>query len=132
METTTYERIPFEVEAVQVTSANIAEVAKWCDGEVLNAKPDRDLQSGRVPEKYVRVRVHRPMSDRQTMAFVTDWVLYAGKGYKVYTNAAFRNSFRPVQGEVDRVTNRDSITGQFVTDEQVEAHPDTTTTEHSG
>lgn len=84
-----YVRKPFAVDAVQITADNINEVALWCQGEVkTNDKGDA----------YIKVRVHNPMNDRQTMGFVGDWVLYAGKGYKVYTDKAFQNSFE--QSEV--------------------------------
>lgn len=78
-----YARKPFYVDAVQVTSENLEAVAEWCQGEVRE-------KDGR---KYVHVRVHHPLTERQTQAFVGDLVLYAGKGYKVYTTRAFEKSF---------------------------------------
>lgn len=89
LETTKYIRKPFEIDAVQVTTDNIAEVAKWVDGEI------RSDDLG----QYVKVRVHRPLNDRQTKAYVGDHVLYAGTGYKVYTDKAFKNSFEQASGE---------------------------------
>lgn len=134
METLKFVRKPFYVDAVRVTSANIADVAKWCGGVVRQAKPDGDIVQGRVPNKYIEVPVYLPMNDRQKMAFVGDWVLFAGKGYKVYTNPAFNKTFQAVsievpQAVIDRVSGRDSVTGQFVSDEYVEENPATTTTE---
>lgn len=89
LEVTRYVRRPFEIDAVQVTAENIEEVAKWCNGDVRN---EGDNQ-------YVKVRVHRPMNDKQTKAFVGDWVLYAGTGYKVYTSKPFKSSFMIKEGE---------------------------------
>lgn len=89
LETTQYIRKPFSIDAVQVTDDNIKEVAKWVDSEVRT-----DSQG-----QYVKVRVHRPLNDRQTKAYVGDWVLYAGTGYKVYTPKAFAQSFEQVSGE---------------------------------
>jgi hypothetical protein len=84
-----YARKPFYVDAVQVTAENIEDVAKWCQGDVrLGRKPESNKD-----ENYISVRVHMPLKDRQTMAFVGDWVLYAGQGFKVYTPNAFDNSF---------------------------------------
>ena len=40
METATYDRRGFSVEAVQVTEENIADVAVWCGGHILE-KPAR-------------------------------------------------------------------------------------------
>lgn len=83
MKTAKFTRKPFEVDAVQVTAENINDVAKWCQGEVVN-------EDG---QQFVKVRVLRVLNDRQTKAFIGDWVLYAGTGYKVYTAKAFQKSF---------------------------------------
>jgi hypothetical protein len=91
IETVKYARKPFYVDAVRVTAANIDDVAAWAQGEVR-----KDTENGReIP--YIHVRVFRPLDDRQTKAFIGDWVLYAGTGYKVYTNKAFLNSFDKVE-----------------------------------
>lgn len=89
IETQKYARKPFNVDAVQVTLDNMEEVAKWCQGEVRTepGQPEAD----NVP--YIHVRVHRPLNERQTKAYIGDWVLYAGTGYKVYTSKAFNNAF---------------------------------------
>jgi hypothetical protein len=82
-----YKRKPFEVEAVQVTEDNLEDVADWCDGEVR-------YTASRTP--FVKVNVQRPLSTGQTRAFAGDWVLYAGRGFKVYTTRAFESNFEPV------------------------------------
>lgn len=83
IETAKYARKPFDVDAVQVTAENMDAVAKWCQGEV---QTDGD-------QKFIKVRVARVLNERQTKAYVGDWVLYAGAGYKVYTEKAFKKSF---------------------------------------
>jgi hypothetical protein len=88
MQTEKYVRKPFYIDAVQVTEENIAEVATWCDGELLTSSGGEGAK-----DAYVKVRVHRPLNERQTKAFVGDWVLFAGTGYKVYTKKAFEASF---------------------------------------
>lgn len=87
IQTTQFVRKPFVIEAVEVTAENINEVAEWCSGEV---------RGGTVvggEEKHVKVKVQHPLNERQTKAFVRDWVLKAGAGFKVYTPKAFANSF---------------------------------------
>jgi hypothetical protein len=89
--TTRYVRRPFEIDAVQVTLENMDEVAKWCSGDVRTRKAERHEQGEFT--RYIKVRVYRPLDERQSKAFVGDWVLYAGTGYKVYTNNAFETTF---------------------------------------
>lgn len=89
MKTHTFARKPFYVEAVRVTDKNIEEVAEWCGGELGLAEPNR---------RYIRVsNVSRPLNDRQRQAFVGDWVLRAGNGFKIYTAKAFDRSFEKVR-----------------------------------
>lgn len=83
-------RKSFPVEAVRVTAANIEEVANWCGGTIRTEESNAPYNAG---EQYIKVRVETPLTPRQTMAFVGDWVLYAGKGYKVYKDKPFRKSF---------------------------------------
>lgn len=82
-----YRRKPFEVLAVQVTEDNMADVSEWCEGEI------HQTAKG---VSFIKVNVSRPTMVRQTRAFVGDWILFAGRGYKVYTIKAFENSFEKV------------------------------------
>jgi hypothetical protein len=88
MKTHKFARKPFYVDAVRISEANIEEVAQWCEGSV------ELTEDG---QKHVKVKVHRPLTDRQTQAFVGDWVLFAGTGFKVYTPKAFDKSFEKVK-----------------------------------
>jgi hypothetical protein len=91
LEISKYVRKPFHIDAVQVTAENIADIAAWAEG---------DVRSDSENAKYVKVRVHRPLNDRQTKAYIGDWVLYAGTGFKVYTPKAFANSFEPASTQL--------------------------------
>lgn len=88
MKTHKFARKPFYVDAVRVSEANIEEVAQWCNGKVM------ENEDG---QRYVKVTVLRPLNDRQTEAFIGDWVLYAGTGFKVYTTKAFDKAFEKVK-----------------------------------
>lgn len=83
MEIKQFKRRPFSVEGVQVTEENIMEVAEWCGGDVRRT----------VNEIYIKVKTHRPLNEKQRRAYVTDWVLKAKTGFKVYTEQALENSF---------------------------------------
>lgn len=84
-----FERKSFPVKAVQVTAENMEEVAEWCGGEI-HTKDSADKSKS---ELFVKVPVHRPLNEKQTQAFVTDWVLQSPAGLKVYINRAFVKSF---------------------------------------
>lgn len=114
MQTAKYVRKPLFVDAIKVTSENFEDLAKWCQGEINNTDgsmvESRDAAQGNysVPvikpaEQYVRVRVHNPKNVRQTKAFVGDWILYTERGYKVYTEKAFTNSFDPMYPDPPKV-----------------------------
>ena len=94
IETTQYLRKPLYVSAVRVTDENFEEMARWCQGDIL-----QDDTNGNENRPYIRVRVHNPKSPRQTKAFVGDWLLYTERGYKVYTNRAFHESFNEAGNE---------------------------------
>jgi hypothetical protein len=125
IETQKFARKPFFVDAVQVTEENMEEVAKWCQGDILtDPKALTAPETSGEENPYVKVRVHRPLSDKQTKAFVGDWVLYAGTGFKVYTDKAFEKSFEEV--EDDRVVHRSAKSGKFVSEDEAAADPATT------
>lgn len=86
----TYIRKPFQVQAEQVTNANMHQVALWCDGEV-KGLGEHDGRWG--PFIEVKVVNPDPNKPRQAQAFVGDWVLKSEKGFKVYTNRSFEKSF---------------------------------------
>lgn len=87
-----YIRKPFEIQAVRVTKDNLEEVASWCKGEVLTN------EDSATKERLIKVEVRNPLNEKQTRAFVGDWVLHSGSGgYKVYTDQAFRRSFDRVR-----------------------------------
>lgn len=101
MQVSKFVRKPFEVEAVQVTAENLADVATWCRGEVRSdvigrTETELTVETG---SPYVKVTVARALNEKQTKAFVGDWVLKAGTGFKVYTTKAFTKSFQPSLGE---------------------------------
>ena len=108
-----FARRPFFVDAIQVTEENIEEVAEWCNGDVRFADKSKNGKT-----KYVKVRVLRPLNERQSMAFVGDFILYAGTGYKVYTNKAFNESFEPVE-EPFRVCGDDRLPDGSILTEKI-------------
>lgn len=114
MQVEKYIRVPFVVDAVQVTRANLYDVAKWCDGEVLTEK--------KTGKKFIKVRVERPLNERQTQAFTGDWVLFTAGGFKVYTTQAFERTFEPVFQEAGHLKVQEAKAGEEAQDVTEEEH----------
>lgn len=92
VETQKYIKKPLYVDAVRITEDNFWDIVSWCQGEVQEHDAPGDNK------KHIRVRVHNPKNQRQTKAFIGDWLLYTERGYKVYTNKAFHASFDLMEG----------------------------------
>ena len=87
---TRYVRKTFSVDAVQVTAENMELVAEWCKGTI---QEETNPQTNEV-QKFIKVDVVKPLHDRQTKAYVGDWVLSGPHNtHKVYTHKAFNGSF---------------------------------------
>lgn len=100
LETRNYSRVPFHVDAVQVTEENLEQIAEWAGGEVKTAnRTIRDAEGKPTGEKekarYIKIETHRPLNERQTRAFIGDWVLKSDSGFKIYTAKAFSECFVP-------------------------------------
>lgn len=142
METRNARRKSFDVQFVVVTAENMEEVAEWCSGEV----------GGEGDERFIKIIDKNAISTRQAKAFVNDYVLKmsaTGTSFKAFTEKAFKKSFEEMNTKTDEksfdqvVTNaqddsprtvthaRSAQTGQFVSKEEAEAHPDTTVVETS-
>lgn len=98
-------RKPFNVEAVEVNESNINQVAQWCKGTVL-LEPGR----GANRRRYIKVDVKRPLEERQTRAYVGDYVVVASdpniKGFKVYTPDAFAKTYAELVKVMEAVFDR--------------------------
>lgn len=79
-----YTHIPLYVNAVQVTADNMETVAEWCGGTI---------QTDDQKKLFIKVAAIRPLRDRQTQAYVGDWVLRTDVGLKTYTDKAFERGF---------------------------------------
>lgn len=93
IETVKYVRKPFEVQAVQVTEENFEAVAAWCDGTIVTTRAPKESGGPSEEKRYIKVNVSRPLNERQTQAYVGDWLLEAEKGLKVYADGPFTRNF---------------------------------------
>lgn len=104
VEATKYVRKPLYVDAVQVTTDNFQDLVRWCQGDVgvIGAEPGTEIKPADGVEldptkHFIKIRVHNPQSARQTKAFVGDWILYTDRGYKIYSEKAFKDNFDQVE-----------------------------------
>lgn len=111
METSTYQSVPYQIEAVQVTDDNMVEVAEWA-----HALLDR---TGPHEPTFIKVDVKNPLSEKQTMAFVGDWVLKGKNGFKVYKDRPFKNNFTKIGDDVAE-RGRNLLKQESVSDEELE------------
>lgn len=99
-------RKPFGVQAVEVKEENMAEVAQWCRGEIRTEA----ARNGRPIRRYIKVGVKRPLEERQTKAYVGDFVVVAKdpniRGFKVYTPRAFDQTYDELVADMEEVLGR--------------------------
>lgn len=115
-----YVRKPFVVEAIRVTPENMDEVAEWCRGKVTNSMPEGGNPE-QSKEKFIKVKVADARTDRQSKAFVGDWVLKSITGFKIYTPHAFEKNFNKMLDAGVIIT--DSITPGTIHTSQLSGHP---------
>lgn len=87
-------RRSFAVRGVQVTEQNIHEVAEWAGGEVHLDSSDR---------QFIKIDVKHPLNEDQTRAHIGKWVLNTKKGFKIYTDRAFKANFSDYEEVTDAV-----------------------------
>lgn len=90
--TVQYIKKPLYVDAIRITRTNFDDVAAWCSGRIQNERS----------KKYIKIKAHNPINNRQTKAFVGDWVLRTERGFKIYSHQAFQDSFDKVQIEEEK------------------------------
>lgn len=90
-----YNRIPFEISAYRLSLDNFDAVKAWCGGNKLTI-----TKAATVPqtdEVRLEVPVWHPSAGQSGNARVGDWVTKTPKGFKIYTNRAFRLTFAPAK-----------------------------------
>lgn len=114
-----FQKRPLIVEVVKVTERNMEQAAEWCRGTI---------ETDDKGKRYIQVKVHRPLNDRQAMAYAGDRILYlSSTGFKCYQQRPFDKSFEPIPE--GKKVSRSSKDGKFVTHDEVKAHPESTVTE---
>lgn len=96
-----YVRNPLVVDAIQVTEDNFLRVAMWCGGRICDKQTGKPSDGPIDPKhQYISVRVHKPMNDRQAQAHLGDHILQTTRGYKIYTDRAFKSSFQEERRDI--------------------------------
>jgi len=94
VKTKQYVKNPLYVNAVRITRKNFEDVASWCEGSIQTESKTHPQNPG---AKFIKIDAHNPINTRQTKAYVGDWVLKTDRGFKVYINKAFTESFREAE-----------------------------------
>lgn len=95
-----FTRAPFDVQAVQVTTGNIAEIAAWCNGTIHQG----------VKSLYIKLEIPDAKSSVRQQAFPGDWILLSDQGYRIYTERALESNFVPKTApRIDGGIRRDAI-----------------------
>lgn len=135
MDKVTLRRLPFDVEAVQITEENMEEVARWCGGKVR-----------RYPNKSF-IKLFDTKAPLRSQGEPNDWVVLKDGRFRIYSDIALKGSFyipteEAAQNVFDvasgqtvltiedgEITHRSAVTGQYVTERFAEDNPDTTVQE---
>lgn len=106
-----YIRRPFIVVGHKVTRENMAKVAEWCGGEVIEGEE----------RTYIKVPVKRPTHKRQTEAWLGNYVVRSsaafdgGFTYKVYTEDYLDKEFlRLERGEAYEIYTREFLNREMI------------------
>lgn len=87
MQATKFHRVPFTVEAFQVTPNNMEFLEAWCQGQI--------VRGGNAP--FIRVPVDRPKNRRATEAHIGMWIVVLvvnnENSYKVYKDQWMQTDF---------------------------------------
>ncbi len=108
-------RKAFAIKYVEVTEENFRAVADWCGG----------VAGGEGKDRFVRVIDKNAMNQRQTKAFLGDFMLWSEetRSYKAFSRKSFNKAFERLE-HVEH--DRSSVTGKYVSEAEAEAHPETT------
>lgn len=91
METQIFIRKPFDVNAVQVTPDNAAEIAEWCKGQLGQA--DYKLMGQTVKLVAVQVPGNGPKKGKMVDALIGSWVVEHNNNFRVYRDQQFQETF---------------------------------------
>lgn len=101
--TTTFRNKTYIVQASQVKSDNLKDLAEWCGGEYIESyEPDVFIRSGnyRVGQPCIELSTGMPL--RKARAFVGDWITLVDESshFKIYRDATFKEAFEEVLRDI--------------------------------
>lgn len=110
METKRFTRNPVEVEAVQVTPTNVAEVAEWCKGTLTEA--NYRLMGGSHKLPAIQLTKQGPGKDKTRVVMIGSWITKHKNVFKSWTREAFEavyTEIKPALQAGDLVRTNDKI-----------------------
>lgn len=102
-------RKPFPVKVVQVTLANIREVAEWCNGTVKN-RPHRLGEATTILPVIILNAVPKKDGDQPIEARLGYWIVEMKNNFRAYKNTQFQSAFDllPTDEEIAQSMEADS------------------------
>jgi hypothetical protein len=101
-----YTKVPYNVDAVQVTATNFLAVARWCEGTITSISDHTEVMdfAGLDPnEQYIKVNVRNPKNGRETRAYVNDYITHHERdGYRVVKSGFFNKAYTPLQTGIEK------------------------------
>lgn len=90
-----FQRKTFQVQAVKITASNIRQMAEWCGGQYMTPE-------NRAPY----IVVPRGHNGNTVRGYIGDWVtrLSSANNYHVYKDHVFREAFKELPGEVEKLS----------------------------
>lgn len=95
LEVETWERKSFRIQAIEVKSDNMREVAEWCNGE---------FKAPEAPGRRAFIAVPGPRGATIIRAYVGDYItrLTTVHSYRVYKAASFKEAFIKIKSDAEK------------------------------
>lgn len=87
----------FDVDAVQVTTENIHEVAQLCSGMVKDTGLQLDEPGGKLYIDLVVTPAPKDARPRRATAYANDWIVRQGNHFILYQDREFKDAAVPAQ-----------------------------------
>jgi hypothetical protein len=86
-----YSRIPFDVQAIKITAANINDIAIWCGGHVKDVA--YKVAGSKTMLPCLKMPGNGPLKGKLVTAMLNSWVVYFQGEFRFYRENSFNQAF---------------------------------------